>query len=183
MCDVKVGDKVVVVSASGWSTLKVGDMLNVTMECQPIILMEKGEISVRTVKTFRSDFELVVEAPKAGVTLLPKGKFAIKCTSREQFSEGQQALFAGGKTWHSGDTQIRDYFKEGRVGYLIVEGKTFGYNHDGAESSSVFTVESKVVHTLKAVEKPAPRVKLAGREFSVAEVEAALAKAKEKSFG
>lgn len=181
MCDIKVGDKVVVVNGAGWSTLRVGDVLKVTMECQPIVLMPKGEISVSTVKTFHSDFELVVEAPKAGVTLLPKGKFAIKCTSVEEFNEAQKVLFAKGKTWHTGDTRIRDYFVEGRSTYLIVAGKTFGYS-SGDDGRKVFTLESKTVYTLKAAEKPAPRVKLAGCEFSVAEVEAALAKAKEKRF-
>lgn len=180
MCDVKVGDKVVVVNGAGWSTLRVGDVLKVTMECQPIVLMAKGEISVSTVKTFHSDFELVVEAPKA-VTVLPTGKFAIKCTSVEEFNEAQKALFANGKTWHTGDTRIRDYFVEGRSTYLIVAGKTFGYS-SGDDGLKVFTLESKTVYTFKTVQKPVPRVKLAGREFSVAEVEAALAKAKEKSF-
>ena len=183
MCDVEVGDKVVVVSASGWSIIKVGDVLNVTAECEPIVSMKKGEISVSTVKTFRSDFELVVEAPKAGVTVLPKGKFAIKCTSLEQFNEAQKVLFAGGKTWHTGDTRIRDYYEDGRAIYLVADGNTFGYSSYGTDCANVFTVESKVVYTLKAVEKPAPRVKLAGREFSVAEVEAALAKAKADSRG
>ena len=183
MCDVKVGDKVVVVNGAGWSTLRVGDVLKVTAECQPIVMMPKGEISVRTVKTFLKDFQLVVEAPKAEeVTVLPKGKFAIKCTTLEQFNEAQKALFAGGKTWHTGDTRIRDYFEEGRTIYLVANGKTFGYSSYGADCANVFTLESKLVHTFKAIPKSAPRVQLAGREFSVAEVEAALAKAKEKSF-
>ena len=171
---IKIGDRVVVLNATGWSTVKQGDILEVTATKGALVHMPKGEISLSTLGLYPYDFELI-EEPKDDKLL----NVSILCTSADELARAQQFLFDKGHKWVGGHERVMDYWHFARNDQIyLVTGTSDGdisWDTEPEPRTKVYKVGTLLVEA----PQPEKTVTLRGHTFTVSELRKALEEAGE----